>query len=152
MTATRPVPVTADALPPSFDKVIYHKVPQVTGGMPDTGAVRLSAAAGELVRLANGENIRFAAYLEFLKDGPYRGNHYHLEKIENMYVVRGELQAFYLDLDTGEQVETVLRTGDWVTVLPRCVHTYRANQYSQVVEVASHAYDPADYITHVICS
>jgi quercetin dioxygenase-like cupin family protein len=142
------------ALSPSFSKVIYQPLPQCAGGMPDSGGARLAGAAGELVRIANGENgesFSFAAYLEFVKDGPYRGNHYHLEKVENMYVVRGTLLAYYLDLDTGERAETTLRTGDYVTVLPRCVHTYRAVEYSQVFEVANNAYDPADYITHVIC-
>jgi hypothetical protein len=133
-----------------FDKLIHETLPVFEGGIPVPGGARLATPAGELARFANGGSYHFSCYMEFPANGPYRGNHYHVNKTETMYVISGEIEAVYLDLDTQERIETVLVAGDLVTVLPRMVHSYRASAFAQAVEVASHEYDPGDTYAHPI--
>ena len=111
---------------------------------------RLTSPAGELVRFANGGTYQFAVYWDCYPGGPCRGNHYHLDKTEVMYVISGRLQAAYFDLDTDERIDVVLEAGDLVRVRPRLVHSYIALADTQVVEVATHAYAQSDTYRHVL--
>lgn len=132
------------------DKLDYECVANFDGAIPGEGPGRIASPAGELVRFANGANYRFAAYWDSSPGGPCRGNHYHGEKVEIMYLISGHLQAAYLDLDTSERIDLVLTAGDLVTVRPRLVHSYIALQAAQVVEVATTSYDPGDTYRHVL--
>lgn len=132
------------------DKLHHERVVKFDGAIPGDGAGRITSPAGELVRFANGENYRFAAYWNCHPGGPCRGNHYHMEKVEVMYLISGKLHAAYLDLDTDERFDLVLIAGDLVTVRPRLVHSYIALQSAQVVEVASTTYTPTDTYRHVL--
>ncbi|GAB2862522.1 hypothetical protein GCM10022221_72990 [Actinocorallia aurea] len=132
------------------DKFRYTRVAAYDRVIPDDGPGRLPSPAGDLVRFANGGSYAFAAYWDCLTGGPCRGNHYHLDKTEVMYVISGRLQAAYYDLDTDRRFDLVLNAGDLVTVLPRLVHSYRALDDAQVVEVATHPYDPQDTYRHVL--
>lgn len=132
------------------DKLDYEHVAKFDGAIPGNSAGRITSAAGDLVRFANGANYRFAAYWDCVPGGPCRGNHYHCEKVEVMYLISGRLQAAYLDLDTAERFDMVLVAGDLVTVRPRLVHSYIALQAAQVVEVATTSYEPSDTYRHVL--
>jgi hypothetical protein len=132
------------------DKLHYERVAKFDGAIPGDGAGRLASPAGELVRFANGDTYRFAAYWDSHPGGPCRGNHYHCEKVEVMYLISGRLHAAYLDLDTEERFDLVLIAGDLVTVRPRLVHSYVALQSAQVVEVATTSYSPSDTYRHVL--
>jgi len=132
------------------DKLIHERVPSYERMIPHEGAGRLPSPAGDLVRFANGGSYGFAAYWDCTVGGPCRGNHYHLDKTEVMYVISGRLQAAYYDLDTDRRLDLELVAGDLVRVLPRLVHSYRALDDAQVVEVATHAYDPDDTYRHVL--
>ncbi|MEY9876220.1 dTDP-4-dehydrorhamnose 3,5-epimerase-like enzyme [Streptacidiphilus sp. MAP12-33] len=133
------------------DKLSCERIPRFRDVIPGDGPGRLSSPAGDLVRFANGENTyQFAAYWDCLPGGPCRGNHYHLDKTEVMYVISGELRAAYYDLDTDQRVDTVLVAGDLVIVRPRLVHSYMALSPTQVVEVASTQYNPGDTHPYVL--
>ncbi|AVV41290.1 cupin domain-containing protein [Streptomyces sp. ID05-04B] len=132
------------------DKLRCERITKFRDVIPGDGPGRLSSPAGDLVRFANGDTYRFAAYWDCLPGGPCRGNHYHLDKTEVMFVISGELRAAYYDLDTGQRFDTVLVAGDLVTVHPRLVHSYMALSPTQVVEVASHAYSPSDTHPYVL--
>lgn len=72
------------------------------------------------------EPAKFIAMLEFAKDEP-RGNHYHLEKMEYMSVLRGRLKCeFYLYDDTSVAKECIVEAGTVIKVSPTCVHTFTA--------------------------
>lgn len=116
----------------------------------DGEAGRVTSRAGELVRFANGGTYQFAVYWDCHPGGPCRGNHYHLDKTEVLYVISGRLQAAYQDLDSGERIDLVLEAGDQVRVRPRLVHAYLALAATQVVEVATRPYAQSDVYPHAL--
>jgi hypothetical protein len=135
----------------SGQKFEVRRLPISAPPLPESGG-RLITTTGELTPFANGGYYRFAAYLEFLPDrhARRRGNHYHAEKTETLYIVKGALIATYVDLDSGERTETHLQEGDLAIVYPRCAHAYTPLEYSQAVELASHSYDATDTVPYRI--
>jgi dTDP-4-dehydrorhamnose 3,5-epimerase-like enzyme len=104
-----------------------------------------------LAQIVNGEAFRYLAFLEFQPDpNAPRGNHFHAEKTEHLYIVDGLVRASYLDLDTGETAEVELTGGDLIAVRPRCAHAYVALHHSHAVEFSPLGYDPADTIAYVL--
>lgn len=102
-----------------------------------------------MARILNGEQCSFVAYIEFAPGAQrLRGNHYHVEKTETLYIITGALNATYYDLDTEEKREETLHAGDLVTIRPRCVHVYVPLEYSQALELAANPYDAKDTITY----
>ncbi|MGH4019120.1 MAG: cupin domain-containing protein [Pseudonocardiaceae bacterium] len=122
----------------SLAKVAIRSLPLTQPPIPEGGG-RIQSTAGELARVVNGEQFRFLAYIEFRNDGPtVRGNHYHKQRTEILYVISGRLQAGYLDLDTGKSMKTILRGGDLVAIRPKCAHVYYPLEYSQAIEMSAH--------------
>jgi quercetin dioxygenase-like cupin family protein len=111
---------------------------------------RMLGASGETAQILNGDEFRFAAYLEFRPDGPNRANHYHLVKHESMYVIRGRLLGRYLDLESGDYAEVELVAGDMVAIPPRVAHTYVALERSDAIEFDKLVFDPSDVIPFVV--
>lgn len=82
----------------------------------------------------NGEPIRFLTYLEFAP-GKERGNHYHKEKEENLFVINGMLEAkFWLLDDSNEILELTLEPGDIVNVKPQVAHVYVSEEGASAIE------------------
>ncbi|GLY95361.1 hypothetical protein [Actinoplanes sp. NBRC 103695] len=133
-----------------LDKVsVRHLVVSNAPAPADGGIVR--GSMGEIAQIVNGDAFRFLAFIEFaMIDGGYRGNHYHLNKIENLYVISGRLKAFYHDLDTDETASMELKAGDLVKILPRCAHVYFPLEHSQAVEFGEEPFDPSDTIRYVV--
>jgi mannose-6-phosphate isomerase-like protein (cupin superfamily) len=133
-----------------MEKVSVRRLPEVGPPIPSGGG-RMVTGAGELAQVVNGEAYRFLAYLEFHPDPTApRGNHFHAEKVEHLYIVDGLVTASYLDLDSGESGEVELRAGDLVVVQPRCAHVYVAHEHSHALEFAPGPYDPDDTIRYVL--
>ena len=133
----------------AFPKAVVRRLPRyrvpLERPVVDGGVIEMPA--GDFVQVANGEDVRFVAHLEFrAASGASRGNHYHLARTETCTVVRGRLRARYQDLDTGERREVVLEPGDQVTMLPRCAHTYVALEDAAAIECSNHPFDPADTV------
>ena len=104
-------------------------------------------AAGEFAQIANGEEVRFVAYLEFKhQPGLSRGNHLHRRKGETLYVVRGRLRARYADPQTGERAGATLEAGDLVRVPAGIAHTYEALEDSQAIELSATPFDAGDIL------
>jgi mannose-6-phosphate isomerase-like protein (cupin superfamily) len=131
-------------------KVSVRRLPDVAPPIPQGGG-RIVTAAGELAQIVNGESYRYLAFLEFQPDpNAPRGNHYHAQKTEHLYIVDGLVRAAYRDLDTGETAEVDLTAGDLVVVRPRCAHAYIALEQSHAVEFSPLTYDSADTIAYVL--
>lgn len=125
-------------------KVQIRRLPITSPPLPETGG-RIQTPAGELAQVVNGPTFRHLAYMEFLPDSSKpRGNHYHREKTELLYIISGRLRAVYKDLESEERLEVELHPGDLVTVAPHCAHAYYALEHSQAVEMAEHPFDPTD--------
>ncbi|HEX5597318.1 MAG TPA: hypothetical protein VFX61_15070 [Micromonosporaceae bacterium] len=132
----------------TLGKVKVRRLPLVSPPIPEGGG-RIISAMGELTQVINGPEFRFLAYIEFRPEAPMlRGNHYHRNKTEVLYVISGKVLAKYQDIDTGESVEMILESGDLVTISPRCAHAYLPLELSQAVELAANAYDPDDTIKY----
>lgn len=115
----------------------------LSGSLVDGG--RLSTPAGEIAQILNGVFFCYLAYIEFL-DIPsvFRGDHYHLQKEEFLYIIKGRLQAVYVDVDTAEKGEIVLETGDLINIKPKCAHLYSPLEYTQAIEFSHSLFDPMD--------
>jgi len=102
---------------------------------------------GMLVQIVDGAPcFRHLVYLDFRVTDPpvYRGGHYHEKKTEIFYVITGRIEVQLVDLDTGWRGSLTISPGDKLTLLPRLAHRFRALEFSQVIEIAPVAYDPAD--------
>lgn len=111
---------------------------------------RVDGPAGELAQVVNGdEPFRYLAYVEFRDaGGAMRGNHYHEKRVETLYVIRGRLEGFFEDIDSGETARVSLAAGDLVRVEPRCAHAYRPVEPTDAIEFSPHPYEPADTVKH----
>ncbi len=104
---------------------------------------RILTAAGEIAQVVNGSPFRFLSYLEFTPDMA-RGNHYHQNKEEYLYVLKGILRAVCRDLDSNETAHLELHAGDLLTIQPRCAHMFIAAEYAQAFEFSAEPFDPDD--------
>ena len=123
-----------------MDKVIVEKLP-VTKNI--AGAKRWTEEKGEFVQISHQEEIRHLALFE-IKKGFFRGSHFHRQKEEVFYVVRGRIRARFVDTETDERGEFVLEEGDKIRIKPLCGHILHGLEDSMVVEYSPQFYDIED--------
>ena len=123
-----------------MDKVIIEKLP-VTKNIAE--AKRWTEEKGEFVQISHQEDIRHLALFE-IKKGFFRGSHFHRQKEEVFYVVRGRIRARFVDLETNESKESVLEEGDKIRIKPLCGHILHGLEDSMVVEYSPQFYDIED--------
>lgn len=132
------------------NKVEIRTLP-ITPAPTPPGGGRIMTPSGELAQVINGQTFRFLAYLEFIPGmAKPRGNHYHTNKTESLYIIGGKLRAVFKDLDTGDTVSRHLSAGDLITIKPGCAHVYFAEEYSQAIEISDTAYNPDDTTAYII--
>lgn len=107
------------------------------------GAKRWEEEKGEFAQIAYDEEIRHLAYFQ-IKRGFWRGKHYHEKKDETFYVVSGSLRSVFVNPETAEREEHVLRRGQRVRVKPRIWHVFYGLEDSTVVEYSPQKYDKND--------
>lgn len=125
----------------------FRSLPVIHGrpATPVLDGGRIVLPAGEFAQIANGEEARFIAYLEFLVGpGRSRGNHVHSRRTETVYVIRGRIRGCWAEVASGEREERVLKAGDRVRVPPGWAHAYQALEYSQAIEHSDTPFDPED--------
>ncbi len=128
----------------SFPKVSSCELP-VTGAFKREK--RLIEDRGELALICDGEVFRHLAYFSLLAgDGFYRGGHYHVKKVEHIYVISGELKIRFVDLDTGQHCTGRYKAGYRIVIYPKCAHLFMAEKDVQAIEYSEVPYDPDDYI------
>ncbi|WP_238905026.1 hypothetical protein [Clostridium sp. YIM B02506] len=93
---------------------------------------RIMTEKGELAILP-ADDINFLAYCDFIKGKEPRGNHYHKEKIEYLYVCKGRLKVYIKKAEDSEaEVQTFeIQGGDIV-----CIET----GYTHAVETIEEGY------------
>ena len=123
-----------------MDKVIIEKLPVTKNS---AGAKRWTEEKGEFVQISHREEIRHLALFE-IKKGFFRGSHYHREKEEVFYVVRGKIRARFVDMETNERGESILEEGDKIRIEPLCGHILHGLEDSMVVEYSPQFYDIED--------
>jgi dTDP-4-dehydrorhamnose 3,5-epimerase-like enzyme len=115
--------------------------------LPETkeidGAKRWDEERGEFVQISYQENIGHLAFFQ-IREGFFRGSHYHEKKEEVFYVVRGRIRALFRDLSSGENEEHILTRGQKIRVQPRCAHVFHGLEDTLVIEYSPQFYDKTD--------
>jgi mannose-6-phosphate isomerase-like protein (cupin superfamily) len=133
-------------------RLLLRALPSLTpgGGSELPVLKRLLLPQGELAQFHNGAPpIHYIAALE-LRTGGVRGNHFHLKKIEHMYVTRGKLEVVAQDMDTREQGQLVVHAGDLMIIQPGVAHAFRTLQGGVAIEFSPTRFDPADIHRHLL--
>ncbi len=108
---------------------------------------RIIQDRGELALIEDGEPFMHLSCFSLKKGkGYYRGGHYHKEKTEHLYIVKGVLRVQLVDLDSVEKSEVILNEGQRVTLFPLCAHRFTADQDAQVIEYYNCIYEKDDDI------
>ncbi len=102
---------------------------------------------GELALISDGKIFRHLAYFS-LKPGKgfFRGGHYHLKKIEHIYVISGKLKITFVDLDTNKKHIERFRDGHRITIYPGCAHLFEAEKEVHAIEYYEFPFNRDDYI------
>ena len=124
----------------TMKKLLIEKVPE---NKDLEGVKRWEEEKGEFVQIAYGELIRHLAWFT-IRNGSWRGMHYHEKKEEIFYVINGKIRAVFIDLDTKEQEEYYLAKGDKIRIQPRCWHIFYGLEDASVVEYSPQVYDKGD--------
>lgn len=117
---------------------------------PILDGVRIRMAAGEAAPVFNGGPWSFIAWLEFAAGtGAWRGNHFHEQKTEYFYVIRGTLLGRFEDMNTGEYFAQELPEGTVIVIEPRVAHAFQGVGYAHCMECSPYEFDASDAYPHV---
>jgi len=84
--------------------------------------------------------------LRFHKAGNKCSLHYHIKKKESWYISRGSFKYIHLDLEKGDEISTIIRLGDCLTIERHQPHQLIAlEDNSEVFEVSTTHYDEDSY-------
>ena len=123
-----------------MDRVIIEKLPETK---EIDGVKRWNEERGEFAQISYREDIGHVAVFE-LKQGHYRGSHFHKEKEEVFYIVSGTIHAILMDTDTKERREHVLAKGHRIRVRTGVAHIFHGIDDALVVEYSPQYYDKRD--------
>jgi dTDP-4-dehydrorhamnose 3,5-epimerase-like enzyme len=113
------------------------------------GQKRLIQDRGELALIEDGKPFQHLAYFSLKKGkGYYRGGHYHRNKVEHFYLVRGKIRVHLVDLDSKMKSTVTLQEGQLATIFPNCAHRFEAEEEAQVIEYYNSMYDPDDDVPY----
>ncbi len=127
-------------------KVVKRTLPVFT---PPFGAnvpviKRLLLPQGELAQFFDGDPpMRYLAVIE-LRPGTIRGNHFHREKEEWVYVISGELLLTVQEVSSGTKDSFTLSVGELAILPAGIAHAMQPKQAGFAVEFSPVAFDPAD--------
>lgn len=105
---------------------------------------RLQLPQGELAQFYDGdEGMRYLAMIQ-LKPGTVRGNHYHLKKLEWVYVVAGRVEMALRERDGGEVVRLQAEGGDLARIDTGIVHAFRPLEEGLAIEFSPQRHEAQD--------
>ena len=61
----------------------------------------------------------------YSKKGTIRGNHYHPKQVQYIYVIRGKIRSYNINLKTKKRTSRLIKQGDLVMTYPRVAHVYK---------------------------
>jgi hypothetical protein len=125
--------------------ITKQTLPEATPGAPSLSVLkRLILPQGELAQFYDGdEPIRFIAFIE-LKAGTQRGNHFHRNKREWIYVITGELMVRAEEVETHQRDSLTVRGGDLIYIRTGIAHVLDVVQSGQAIEFSPVRFDRAD--------
>jgi len=105
---------------------------------------RIITDSGELAQIYNSTDpIHLVAYLELVQEC-IRGGHYHLNKDEWIYIIRGEMDLTVQDIDTSEKDNCKVTEGDLIFIGRRTAHSIKTTKAGHAIEFSSRMHDPLD--------
>lgn len=120
------------------------RLPVYKDKIPENGELisRVMKDRGELANISIG-SVNHIAYVEFPIDGVPRANHYHEEKQEYLYLIKGKVK---LSIRRGgrpeEEVEEILiEEGSLVFIEPGWAHAYETIEEGFAIEFSPTSYD-----------
>lgn len=124
--------------------------------LPETkemeGAKRWEEERGEFAQISYREPIGHLAVFQ-IREGFFRGNHFHEKKEEIFYIIRGRIRAIFQDVKSCESEEHVLAQGQKIRIQPGCAHIFHGLEDTLVVEFSPQFYDERDnHPAHLFCS
>jgi dTDP-4-dehydrorhamnose 3,5-epimerase-like enzyme len=124
------------------DKILIETIPVTDERVPIR---RVIQPRGELAMIEDGRRFRHLTYFTLKKGGGFfRGGHYHLEKLEYLYLAEGRLKITFIDLESGESSHLEVPAGTRITIRPRCAHRLEAIEEARVIEYFDSIHDPDD--------
>jgi len=128
------------------DKIEIRTLPVTEKFM---GQKRLIQDRGELALIEDGKPFQHLGYFSLKKGkGYYRGGHFHRNKVEHFYVVRGKIRVHLVDIVSKRKSTVILEEGQLATIYPDCAHRFEAEEEAQVIEYYNSKYDPEDDISY----
>lgn len=104
---------------------------------------RDSDGRGEIVSIVD-ETIQNVSIIT-CNPGSIRSNHYHHRDFHFMYVLEGEIDYFYKDIDTGEVKYLKVRAGDNIFTPDNEVHTTYFPVRTKLIVSSKYPRDQATY-------
>lgn len=100
---------------------------------------------GDAVYINPTSDVKFTGIIEFIPNTGLRGNHYHKDKHEILYVISGKLKAHYWTHDQPEKVKTLIHVkGEKITIPPLIGHAFEGIVHSIVLELSTTDFDIQD--------
>ncbi len=126
-------------------------LPEVAPGASNSPLLkRLFLPQGELAQFYDrGDPIHYLAFIE-LKAGTQRGNHYHKQKLEWIYLITGEFLLRAEHLETHERQSLTVRAGDLVNIRTGIAHVLDVQQSGQAIEFSPARFDPDDTYRYAV--
>jgi quercetin dioxygenase-like cupin family protein len=105
---------------------------------------RLLLPQGELAQFYDAdEGMHYMAVLE-LKEGGVRGNHYHRQKREFVYVISGKVELLTENLADSAQVTLSLAAGELAIIETNVGHALRTVEAGLAIEFSPARFDRTD--------
>lgn len=100
---------------------------------------------GDTAYINPEEDVKFTGIIEFVPGTGVRGNHYHKNKLEILYIISGEIKAYYWALERPDVITEIIHAkGDKITIPPYIGHGFEAVTHAIALEMTTTAFDMTD--------
>jgi hypothetical protein len=132
-------------------KAIRRVLPVISAPSPQMPLLkRLMLSQGELDQFYDAEQgIHYIVAIE-LRANCIRGNHFHRQKEEWVYVVQGGLIVEAVDTETNERASFTLGPGGLSIVRPGVAHAYRTTRPGLAIEFSPTRFSATDTHSYVL--
>lgn len=101
---------------------------------------------GQISDILYRGRFQHAAVIESWQGGLIRGNHYHKETIQHIFITKGALRYWYQPLDASHEIRSVVvNTYDLVTTPPLEVHALEILEPTQFIVFTDGIRGGSDY-------
>lgn len=90
-------------------------------------------------------NEEFCGKELYFRKGAQFSMHFHANKREVFYVLRGKIELTTIDTETAQQITQIMKLGDTVEIPRLLPHRITALKESQVIEFSTHHEDSDSY-------